>query len=343
VEFAIARTYELDQDWPDAIAGYKGWLDHFPTNQSRARTLYSLARVNSQAGNESDAFGLFTNLVMEFPTSDLAPQAQWWVADYFFSLGGTNSAYYVDAERNYKMLFQNTNWQGSPLVDRARMMAGRAAVARQDYSGAIRDYFITLESDTNCPPDLREQAIFAHGSALMFMDSTETNYPLANFKLAKDVFSQLSPTNELGVLAMIEIGKCYLQLTNYDAATNSYAQVVNATNASVSARSQAQIGIGIVLEKMAAALTGTNQTAAWEEARDNYLEVFDTWTGKNLRAGETADRLWVMKAGKQALPLIGKLGTGNPDKFINQMEDLFPQSKDSLEKIRAALPPPDKN
>jgi hypothetical protein len=90
-------------------------------------------------------------------------------------------------------------------------------------------------------------------------------------------------------------------------------------------------------------LTGTNQTAVLQEACDNYLEVFDTWTGKNLRAGETADRLWVMKAGKQALPLIGKLGTGNPDKFINQMEDLFPQSKDSLEKIRAALPPPDKN
>ena len=236
------------------------------------------------------------------------------------------------------MLFQNTNWQGSPLVDRARMMAGRAAVARQDYSGAIRDYFITLESDTNCPPDLREQAIFAHGSALMFMDSTETNYPLANFKLAKDVIQfQLSPTNELGVLAMVEIGKCYLQLTNYDAATNAYAQAVNATNASVSARSQAQIGIGIVLEKMAAALTGTNQTAAWEEARDNYLEVFDTWTGKNLRAGETADPFWVKKAGLQALPLIEKLGTADPNRFIDQMETLFPQSKDSLEKKRAAL------
>jgi hypothetical protein len=56
-----------------------------------------------------------------------------------------------------------------------------------------------------------------------------------------------------------------------------------------------------------------------------------------------ADRFWVEKAGLQALPLIQALGTGNPDRFIGQMESLFPQSKDSLEKIRAALPPPDKS
>jgi len=335
VEFAIARTYELDQNWPDAIAGYKGWLDHYPTNQSRARVLFSLARVNARAGNESDALGLFTNLVTEFPTSDLAPLAQWWVADYLFTLGGSSVTNYVNAELNYKTLFQNTNWQGSPLVDRARLMAGRAAVARQDYKGAI-DYFSKLE-DTNCPVDLRVQAIFAHGSALMRMDSSDTNYPLANFKLARDVFSQLSPTNELGVQAMIEIGKCDLQLTNYDEATNYYLKVVNSTNASVAARSQAQIGLGIVLEKMAAPASGTNQTVLQQLALDNYLEVFETWTGKHLRDGETADPLWVKEAGLLALPLIEKLGAGNPDQFINQMEDLFPQSKDSLEKTRATL------
>ena len=341
VEFAIARTYELDQSWPDAIAGYKGWLDHFPTNQDRARTIYSLARVNSQAGNESDAFGLFTNLVTEFPASDLAPQAQWWVADHFFSLGGTN---YVDAERNYKMLFQNTNWQGSPLVDRARMMAGRAAVARQDYNDAI-DYFNKLEGDTNCPMDLRVQAAFAHGSALMRMDSTDTNNPLANFGLAiTNEFSQilqLNQTNENGARASFYIGECKFQLAKYDEATNAYAQVLNANvQANISLRSRAQIGIGIALEKMAATMTGTNQTAALEEARDNYLEVFDTWTGKNLGAGETADPFWVKKAGLQALPLIEKLGTADPNRFIDQMETLFPQSKDSLEKKRATLPPP---
>jgi outer membrane protein assembly factor BamD (BamD/ComL family) len=340
VEFAIARTYELDQSWPDAIAGYKDWLDHFPTNQDRARTIYSLARANTQAGNESDAFGLFTNLVTEFPTSDLAPQAQWWVADHFFRLGGANSTNYVDAERNYKMLFQNTNWQGSPLVDRARMMAGRAAVAaRQDYKGAI-DYFNKLEGDTNCPMDLRVQAAFAHGSALMREESSDTNYPLANFTPAVQVFRQIGawdPTNALLPMANIEIGKCYLQLTNFDAATNSYAQVVNATNASVAARSQAQIGIGIVLEKMAALASGPAQNELLNQALNDYLDVFDKL---NLRDGEEPDPFWQKEAGLRAAPLVGRLNDLKAErKFYGSLKDALPQLSNLIDQKLAALPP----
>jgi TolA-binding protein len=298
LEFAIARTYELEQSWPAAIAGYQGWLKDFPTNDLRPQAVYALALANSQAGNETNAFGLFTSFVAQFPTNDLAPQAQWWIAGYFFGLGGTN---YVDAEMNYQMLYQNTNWQSSPLVYQAQMMAGRAAMGRQGYNDAI-NHFKALTSDTNCPPDLNGQALFAYGSALMLLDSPGTNN-LANFQLAAKVFGQLDPTNELRALALIEIGNCNLQLTNYDEATNAYAQVVSSTNASVSARSQAQVGIGIALDKKAALATGTNQIALLKMARDNYLDVFDSRIGQYLRDGETADPLWVQKAGLAAARL----------------------------------------
>jgi len=258
------------------------------------------------------------------------------VADYFFNLGN-----YPDAERNYKLLFQN--WPASDLACKARMMAGRAAVARQDYRGAIRDYFSVLEANTNCDLGLRVQATFAHGAALMLEPPDDpTNKPLANFQLATNVFSQiwlLDPTNEIALaLAWREIGDCNLQLANYPAATNAYAQVINSPFADVAARSQAQIGLGQALEKMAALVSGTNQIALRQLAKDNYLDVFDTWTGKNLHPNETADQFWVEKAGLQALPLIEALGAGDPDKFIDQMEALFPQSRDSLEKKRATLP-----
>jgi TolA-binding protein len=342
VEFAIARTYELEQNWPDAIAGYQGWLDHFPTNDLRSRTIYALAWANFRAGNETNAFGLFTNFVAQFPTNNLAPQAQWWVADHFFRLGGAN---YADAEKNYELVYQNPNFPTNELAFPARIMAGHAAVGRQDYNGAINNYFSIVEGDTNCPMDLRVQATFEHGFALMRSDSTYTNNPFANFGLAiTNEFGQivqLNPTNENGALAWFYIGECEFQLANYDAATNAYAQVLNTNvQANISLRSQAQIGIGIALEKMAATLTGTNQTAVLEQARDNYLDVFDTWTGNNLRAGEKADPFWVKKAGWQALPLIETLGTADPNRFIDQMETLLPQLKDPLEKIRASLPPP---
>ncbi len=282
----------------------------------------------------TNAFGLFTNFVAQFPASELASQAQWWVADYFF-----NEADYVDAERNYELFYQK--FQTNDFAGQALLMAGRAAVGRQDYNGAIKNYFRVLEEDTNCPVDLRAQAAFAHGSALMRMDSPDTNNLLANFQPAINVFDQIhrwDPANELVTAAMVEIGDCNLQLTNYDDATNAYAQVVNSTNASVSVRSGAQVGIGIALEKMAALATGLDQTNLLQMALDNYLNVFYTWTLENLRDGEIADEFWVKKAGLQALPLIQLLGSGDSDRFIDQMETLFPQSKESLEKKRASLP-----
>jgi tetratricopeptide (TPR) repeat protein len=300
---------------------------------------YSLAWANFQAGNKTNAFGLFTNFIAHFPASELAPQAQWWVADYFF-----NEADYVDAERNYELFYQNTNWQDSPLIYPARMMAGRAAVGRQDYNGAINNYFSKLEEDTNCLVDLRVQAAFAHGSALMRMDSTDTNNPLANFQPAIKVFGQIGgwdPTNQLVVPAMFEMGNCNLQLTNYDDATNDYAQVVGSTNASVSARSQAQIGIGIALEKKAELATGTNQTALLELALNNYVDVLHE---KNLRANEIADLIWVKKAGLQAAALAGTLGEWESavDIYV-RLKTLLPQLGSLLDKkiteANSHLPP----
>ena len=342
VELAEARTYEQDQspDWPAAIRQYESWLRDYPTNGLRPQVVYALARANFQAGNETNALGLYTNFVAQFPTHELAPLAQFWVADYYFRLGGTN---YVNAERNYKMLYQNTNWQASPLVYPARLMAGRAAMGLPSYTDAV-DHFKTLTSDTNCPPDLNAQALFAYGSALMQMDSKDTNNPLANFQDALGVFGsicQLYPTNALSALAWIEVGKCYLNLTNYDGATNACAQVINSPYANVSARSQAQIGLGLALEKKAGQTRNdTNQMDVLKLALNNYLDVF---YGDNLHPGEVVDSFWVKKAGLQALPLVEALaaaapGEFDPEKFFNHLEDLFPQSKDSIEKKRAAIP-----
>jgi TolA-binding protein len=330
VELAIAHACEQEQNWPVAIEKYEKWLADFPTNALQPQADYALARANYQAGNETNAFILFTNFVAQFPTNDLAPLAQWWVADHFFHAGD-----YPSAEKNYKLLFQT--WPASDLAYQARMMAGRAAVARQGYLDAL-DYFLDLQGDTNCQTELRLQATFAHGAALMLMDSTVTNNPLANFQLATNDFSQIClfyPTNELGALAWIEIGKCNLQLTNYDASTNAFAQVVNSPFANIATRSQAQIGLGQALEKKAAAAAGGDQKGLLELALKNYLDVFYE---NNLRNDEQADAFWTKKAGLQALPLIEGLGESPPEDFFNRMENWLPQLKDSLEKARTALP-----
>ena len=97
-------------------------------------------------------------------------------------------------------------------------------------------------------------------------------------------------------------------------ATNAYAQVFNSPYANISARSQAQIGFGIALEKKAALATARSRRALLKLALDNYLDVFD---GNNLRDGEQADPFWVKKAGLQAAALGGNVGQCRiADKFI---------------------------
>ena len=131
-------------------------------------------------------------------------------------------------------------------------------------------------------------------------------------------------------------------MNNYDAATNAFAQVFSPVSsaynaADVAARSEAQVGYGLVLEKRAESATGSDRANLLQQTLNQYLDVFDTNVGKNLRPGESADAFWVQKAGLQALPLIEVLGTGNPNRFIDQMEILFPPLKESLEKTRLAL------
>jgi tetratricopeptide (TPR) repeat protein len=224
------------------------------------------------------------------------------------------------------------------------MMAGRAAVGRLGYSDA-KGYFTGLTGDTNCPSDLKAQALFAWGSMLMQMNSTDTNNLQANFSAATNVFYQifqLYPAGETNALAWGEIGDCDLQLADYGNATNAYAQVFNSLSADISARSRAQIEFGTVLEKMAAEETGTNRTALLEFAKNNYTDVFSL---ENLRDGETADSLWVKKAGLQAAAVEEALGEWEQAVAIyTELEKIwFPQLADSLDKKIAAdnahLPP----
>jgi hypothetical protein len=143
---------------------------------------------------------------------------------------------------------------------------------------------------------------------------------------------QLFPGNEFAALALGEIGNCDLQLGDYAAATNAYAQVINFPSATLSARSEAKIGIGIALEKLAAQ-SPDERTNLLNLARSNYLDVFYSSSGF-YRDGELPDEFWMKKAGLQALPLLDVPGAFERDKFIDRMETLLPQMKMALEKMK---------
>jgi len=333
-ELALARTYEQEGNWPAAIGIYDHWIKEYTNNiRLLPQVEYARAWANFQGGRETNAFRLFTNFVAQFPTNGWAPIAQWWIGGYYYNTG-TN---YVDAEKNYELLFQT--WPTNYLAYEAKLMAGRAAMGRFGYSDAIQ-YFISLTSDTNCPPGLALQALFAYGGALMQEPSQNTNNPVANFDQARRVFEaicQTYPQSEQAALAWGEIGDCYLQLAGqpqgehfYDDATNAYAQVISSPLADAAARSQAQMGIGLVFEKRAALTTGQAQTMLLQKALQNYLDVL---YGNNLRDGESADSFWVKKAGLQAASVAETLGEWpQAVNIYRRLEELLPPLRDSLEK-----------
>jgi tetratricopeptide (TPR) repeat protein len=289
VEFALARTYENEGDWTEAVAHHEAWLKHFPGNALWPQVQFALGRANFQAGNEPVAFEVFTNFVAGFPTNELAPLAQWWVADHFFRAGE-----FVGAETNYEAIFQNPSpvWQTNALVYPARLRAGWAAMGRQGYKDAAA-YFNVLVGDTNCPPELGVQARFAYGAAMMNEDSTDTNNPLANIQAATNVFSQIVamyPTNQYGARAWGEIGDCDILLGDFDGATNAFTQALNLDAAETSVYSAAKIGFGVALEKKAKLAAGDDQKSLLQLALNNYLDLMR----------EKDSDFWVKKAGLQA-------------------------------------------
>ena len=324
VLFALGRTFEREQNWQAAATNDQAWLKAYPTNELRPQVEYARDWAVAQTGDEAGAFGLFTNYPSQFPTSPLTPLAYWWVGDHYFRQG-TN---FTEAERNYETIFQN--FPTNDLAYPARLMAGRAALGRSQPSDA-KGYFSGVLSDTNCPEDLRDQARFGYCEALWALAPSDTNN--ASLQEATFILAEMIPkaeTNIVGALAWSKTGDCDLQMGALDAATNAYAQVLGSPSASQELRNQAEVGLGIVLEKKAESLPPEAQRPLLSLALNSYTDVLYT---TNL----VGDAFWTKKAGLQALPLMMTLKEGDVNKFFDTLERWLPPLKDTLEKKRAAL------
>lgn len=304
VRLGLARTFEQERNWAAAAAVYDEWVAKHSDSDLLPQVEYRRGLAHYWAGSETNALVIFTNLVGRFPTDPVAALAQNWVADFYFRLGD-----YKRAEEHYQLLYQR--WPASELAFEAKMMAGRAAAASLRFGDAV-GYFAALINDPNCPSNLVAQALFAYGDTLVRLEPADPNQPLANYEEAVRVFSRLQrlfPGSDLAILAWGRIGDCYLQLATRDAnyftnALAAYQALLNNPRADISARSQAEVGIGLVLDKQAQLLGQAEQPAARQAALEHYLRVAYQ---ENLREGEQADPFWVKEAGLRAVRLAEEL------------------------------------
>jgi len=329
IRLAVARTYEAEQDWARAVGYYDTLLSSTPDVLVRARADYYRALDIALSGDETNALSAFTNFVSVYPTNELAPRAQWWIGEYYWGIEDFNNA-----ELNYQYVFRN--WPQSKLAYEARMMAARTAMARLSLKDA-RNYVTNLTSDLNCPPELKSRAMFAYGDTLMRLKSADTNDALANYAEAIKVFGSIDrnyPSNELAARAQGMIGQCYLQfavqdVNQYSNAWKAFQQVTDAAWADTASRSQAEVGLATVLEKLALTQTGGTRASSLQSALDHYLNVFYE---KNLREGEVPDLFWVKKAGMEAGRLAESLQAWSQAlKLYERLQTQIPSLKPMLE------------
>jgi TolA-binding protein len=308
---AVARCYARQAEWTAAIESYDEWLKAFPTNDTRPQAEFDRAWCYYQAGHETNAFTLFTNLVQRFPASNSALLAELWLGDYY--LNQRDPRYYGEAEKYYQLLFTSSNAVPAELSRRAILMAAKAAFFRQGYRDAKHYLTNYLVSDPLLRNDLEvgPETWFMLGDIEIMDPSRDlSTNKLAKYEDAILSFSRVTnfySGSRLVPLAMGKIANCHFQLaaqnTNrYEMATNQYWQIINSPLADIATRSQAEFGLGQVLEKMAE--QRTNRLDLLNTALVSYLNVV---YGRRLGSGEEPDPFWMGKAALAAGALAERL------------------------------------
>jgi TolA-binding protein len=279
-EYAIARTYGLEGNWVAALPRYGQWVTNHPQSPLLPRVEFDRALAFDKAGQGSNALALMTNFVGSFASNSLAPWAQNWIADYYFNLPD-----YENAEKNYEELYVKWPNAEGDLAYRARFMAGKSALGRQDTREA-GDYFRHLvNDDPNTPPSIAAQGYYALADTFFQQFVADpTNEPILNHAIA--ALSKLTngaATNAMAPLALGRLGDYYFQGRDDAGAMRMYEAALACTNMiDAATRSQAEIGLGRV--------------AYDQNERNEALSYYD----KVLYDPDQTNPFWISQAGQAA-------------------------------------------
>ena len=150
------------------------------------------AWAQSMDGQSTNVVAAFRAVIKGHPKTEQAHLANMWLADDAFN-SGTN---HLGAEKIYKSISSQTNAPVA-LRQRATLMAGRAAMARQGF-GEARKEFTRLINDQHTPAPMKSEAHFALG------DLTMLELGAAGLNAATNSFYnvvQASPTNAVAARA----------------------------------------------------------------------------------------------------------------------------------------------
>jgi len=226
VQLAIARTYEKENDWTNAIQQYERWLNVFTNHAARPQAEY-FPRVRHFTDRGQD------QCVCKFHELHRAfSQPMSWPPRLNGGLLTSTTLWApLAAPKTVTRLFSPSGQQ-SELANQAQMMAGRAAFKRQSLGDADK-YFTNLCNNPNCPVELKFQALFAHGDTLG-SEGNQTNYVDAMNVFRLIAPSRLFYTNKLAALALgqracyaLQWAQSSTENDKYETVSNAFMEVIN--------------------------------------------------------------------------------------------------------------------
>ncbi|KAB2661134.1 MAG: tetratricopeptide repeat protein [Verrucomicrobia bacterium] len=291
---ALASAYLAEQRWTNALQELDDWVGRYTNHPALAQAEFDRAVATARSGSVTNAVDRFRSLTQRFVTNQIAQSALLWLGSHFEEQGD-----YVQAEQAYVAVVTNAAWRGSPAVQRARLDAGQAALAR-GVTNAV-GYFIDLLNDPSAPEEFRAPAYYYLGESKLQLAPAGTNGPLTAFSGALEAFAGAAryTNHPLVVAAWGRMAYCHVQLAaqnavGYDRAAELYQRVVDSPLADAAARAKAKVWLGQIAERQASGRGPADAAALREKALNHYLDVT---LGRLLRPGESLPPRQLEEAG----------------------------------------------
>lgn len=338
VTLALAHTYEQGGEWQSALRAYESWLQTYLEHPDRPKAEYARAWVNDRLGNDVQALAQFQQFVLQNPGHALAPLAQNWIGDYFF-----NRQEFGKAEVEYRPVALDLQQASPRQVAQARLMMAKCRFLISDFDGVIGildpwNPFTKKETETTAfealealGKDFAGEAVFCLGDAY-FERAIQSNPPDPDDidkarKCYLNVQALFMP-NRWEAKAWGRAGDLHYYLgEDYAEALIAYQSASNYENLSISMRSELEVSMGLVKERMAESAAEARRRELLDEALGHYLTVVYT---KNLPRGVTPDAFWIREAGVHALKVFEiTKDWEQAEKFSNYLTELLPASGDA--------------
>ena len=298
-ELEAIRGLIVKADWDAAGKAYQLWLAKHGAHPLHARVMFDHAWAQSMSGQSTNVVAAFEAVIKSHPKTEQAHLANMWLADDAFN-SGTN---HLAAEKIYKSISSQTDAPAA-LRRRATLMAGRAAIARQGF-GEARKEFTQLINDAGTPTQMKLDAHFALGDLTM-LELGEEGLNAATNSFFNVV--QAGPTNAVAARAWGRIGDSCLSVSSKfpgrraDALMAYGKAIAIPGSVPVAVKSQARVGLAKVLERQARG--SADREKLLNEAVNHLLTVV---YGKHLQPGESADAHWRARSGLMAMDLLSQL------------------------------------